>query len=201
MEKKTILYIDDDINMLNFGEDILVDAGYQVSLAKSGPQAMKLLDRGVECDLILLDIDMPEMDGYETFQEIRKIKGCEDIPIIFLTGMDSPSSEIRGLEMGAADYITKPFIKNVLLARVNNRMKVAGRGKEMALNAGKLRELEKVLSSTELQIAKLVAEGYSNQEISEKANYSYSYVKKVVSVILEKLYLKNRIELRQMLKK
>lgn len=201
MEKSVILYIDDDINMLNLGEDILVEAGYEVSLAKSGIQAVKLLSKGLNCDLILLDVDMPEMDGYDTFKAIRNIKGYEDIPIIFLTGMDSPDFEIKGLEMGAADYITKPFVKSVLLARVNNRMKVVKSDVQQPFNIQKLHELESILSSSELQIAKLVAEGFSNQEIAEKTNYSYGYVKKVVSVILEKLFLKNRVELRQVLKR
>lgn len=200
MEKKKILYIDDDINMLNFGEDILVQVGYEVSLAKSGVQAVKLLNKGMKCDLILLDIDMPEMDGYKTFQAIREISGCEDIPIIFLTGMDAPDFEIKGLEMGAADYITKPFVKNVLLARVNSRVKAVRHEEKPLFDQKKMTELEKVLSASELQIAKLVAEGYSNQEIAEKTNYSYGYVKKVVSVTLDKLYLKNRIELRKLLK-
>lgn len=201
MENSSILYIDDDINMLNLGEDILVDAGYEVSLAKSGAQAVKLLTKGLKCNLILLDIDMPEMNGYDTFKAIREIKGCEDIPIVFLTGMDDPDFEIKGLEMGAADYITKPFIKSVLLARVKNRIKVVKHDYEQPYDMEKLKELEKILSPSELQIAKLVAEGYSNQEIADKTNYSYGYVKKVVSITLEKLYLKNRIELRQMLKK
>lgn len=200
MEKKKILYIDDDINMLNFGEDILVQAGYEVSLAKSGVQAVKLLNKGMKCDLVLLDIDMPEMDGYKTFQAIREISGCEDIPIIFLTGMDAPDFEIKGLEMGAADYITKPFVKNVLLARVNSRVKAVRHEEKPLFDQKKMTELEKVLSASELQIAKLVAEGYSNQEIAEKTHYSYGYVKKVVSVTLDKLYLKNRIELRKLLK-
>lgn len=201
MENSSILYIDDDINMLNLGEDILVDAGYEVSLAKSGAQAVKLLTKGLKCNLILLDIDMPEMNGYDTFKTIREIKGCEEIPIVFLTGMDDPDFEIKGLEMGAADYITKPFIKSVLLARVKNRIKVVKHDYEQPYDMEKLKELEKILSPSELQIAKLVAEGYSNQEIADKTNYSYGYVKKVVSITLEKLYLKNRIELRQMLKK
>lgn len=201
MDNGAILYIDDDINMLNTGEDILTGAGYSVSLAKSGEQAVKLLAKGIRCDLVLLDIDMPGMDGYETFQAIRKTEGCGDIPIVFLTGMDAPDFEIKGFEMGAADYIRKPFIKNVLLARVASRIKASGKEKDDGFDTEKLREAEKVLSPSELTIAKLVAQGFSNQEIAEKTNYSYGYVKKVVSVILDKLYLKNRVELRQNLKK
>ena len=197
MAQGTILYIDDDINMLNSGEDILVNAGYEVSLAKSGTQAVKLLSKNSDYDLILLDVDMPDMDGYETFEEIRKIKGCEDIPIVFLTGMDAPDFEIKGLKMGAADYVTKPFIKEVFLARLGSRIKQdTGTG----LNPEKLKELEAVLTPAELSIVKLVAEGCTNKEIAEKANYSYAYVKKMISGILDKLYLNNRADIRHMLK-
>lgn len=197
MAQGTILYIDDDINMLNSGEDILVNAGYEVSLAKSGTQAVKLLSKNSDYDLILLDVDMPDMDGYETFEEIRKIKGCEDIPIVFLTGMDAPDFEIKGLKMGAADYVTKPFIKEVFLARLGSRIKQdMGTG----LNPEKLKELEAVLTPAELSVVKLVAEGCTNKEIAEKANYSYAYVKKMISGILDKLYLNNRADIRHMLK-
>ena len=110
MEKYRILCVDDDITMLNSLEDILMAAGYEVSLSKSGAQALKILERKIPCDLILLDVEMPDMDGYETLEKIQGIKGCEEIPVIFLTGIDAPDFEIRGLEIGAADYIVKPFI-------------------------------------------------------------------------------------------
>ena len=66
--------------------------------------------------MILLDIDMPQMDGYETLEEIKKISGCELIPIIFLTGFSEMDYEVRGLKAGAVDYIVKPFAKDLLLA-------------------------------------------------------------------------------------
>ena len=201
MENVKILFVDDDINMLNTGEDILVNAGFEVSLAKSGEQAVKLLKKGVRCDLVLLDIDMPGMDGYETFSAIREIPGYENTPIMFLTGMDAPDFEIKGLEMGAADYISKPFIKDVLIARVRNQARKLVRSTpEDKYNAEELKKFEEALTPSELTIAKLVADGFSNQEIAEKTNYSYGYVKKVVSVILDKMYLKNRVEIRSRLK-
>lgn len=201
MEKKTILFVDDDMQMLKTGEDILIEAGYEVSLAKSGLQALKLIEKGRKFDLVLLDVNMPEIDGYETFLRIREHVGFETTPIIFLTGMDDPDSEIRGLEMGAADYVVKPFIKAVLIARVNRwAQPILKNPGEKEINEEKLKELEKVLTSVELSIVKLIAKGYSNQEIADETHYSYTYVKKVVSVILNKLYLKNRIEIRQMLK-
>lgn len=203
MDRMRILYIDDDINMLNTGEDILMDAGYDVSLAKSGEQAIKLLKKGIVCNLILLDVDMPVMDGYETFAEIRKIDGCEDLPIVFLTGMDAPDFEIRGLEMGAADYIAKPFIKDVLLARVRTQLRkyTAENSNKLILNEQKLKEWEGILSPTETAAARLVAEGLSNREIAEKLGYSYGYVKKIVSNILEKLGVINRSEIRNLLRR
>ena len=199
---KRILYVDDDINMLNTAEAILSGEGYEVSLAKSGAQAVKLLQKDIDVSLILLDVDMPETDGYETYKLIRKISGCENIPVIFLTGMDAPDFEIKGLKLGAVDYITKPFFKDVLIARINNCIARFGEVKqEITYNAEELKKLEEVLSPTEITIAKLVADGYSNQEIADKSNYSYGYVRKVVSIILDKLYLGSRIELRQLLRK
>lgn len=85
MRENHILIIDDDLMLLKTAEEILSDQ-YNVSVAKSGIQALNLLNKNIIPDLILLDIDMPQMDGYETLEEIKKISGCELIPIIFLTG-------------------------------------------------------------------------------------------------------------------
>lgn len=200
MDNNKILYIDDDINMLNTGEDLLINDGYEVSLAKSGVQAIKILNKSTDFNLILLDIDMPQMDGYETFEEIRKIEGCEDIPIIFLTGMDSPDYEIKGLKMGAADFVTKPFVKDVLLARVRNKISKYSAPGAQEYDQDRLIELESILTPSEIGIAKLVAKGYSSMEIADKLNYSYGYVKKVVSIILDKMDLTKRTEIRVYLK-
>lgn len=203
MEKRKILYVDDDLNMLNMGEDILMDAGYAVSLCKSGEQAIKLLKKNSDFSLILLDVDMPGMDGYETYEAIRAIEDCVGIPIIFLTGMDAPDFEIKGLEMGAADYIAKPFIKSVLLARIKREITKAESVASLSgihLSDKGMERAKEVLSYTELNVAKLVAEGYSNQEIADRTDYSYAYVKKIVSDILTKLTVKNRTELRALLR-
>ena len=109
MENGRILCVDDDIGMLNTIEDVLINAGYSVSLAKSGRQALDLIKKGISYQIVLLDVDMPEMDGYETFKAIRGLEAGKEIPIIFLTGMDGSEFEIKGWEYGAADYITKPY--------------------------------------------------------------------------------------------
>ncbi len=171
MTADRILCVDDDISMLNTIEDILINSGYLVSLAKSGKQALDLLKKGIEYQLVLLDVDMPDMDGYETFKKIRELENAENIPIIFLTGMDTPDFEIKGWEYGAADYITKPFIKSVFLARIKNRINVMLPYSKYDQNA--LESMEERLSELELSVAKFIADGLTNNEISKQTKYSY----------------------------
>lgn len=198
MDECRILCVDDDISMLNTIEDILINAGYAVSLAKSGSQALDLIRRGIEYQLVLLDVDMPDMDGYETFKRIRELDAAKEIPIIFLTGLDSPDFEIKGWEYGAADYITKPFIKSVFLARIKNRIVVPATSAKYDRKA--LEHAEKKLSDMEVRVAKLIADGLTNNEISAETNYSYGYVKQVVSIILEKMNMSKRSDIRKYLK-
>lgn len=198
MEENRILCVDDDINMLNTVEDILISSGYSVSLAKSGKQAVELVKKGIGFQLILLDVDMPEMDGYDTFKEIRSIPQGKEIPIIFLTAKDEPDFEIKGFEYGAADYITKPFVKSVFLARIKNR--ITALSSHRSIEDENLSKLAGKLSGLELKIAALIAEGLSNQEIAEKTGYSYGYIKRVVSGILDKTEMKKRSDIRQFIK-
>ena len=198
MNKSRILCVDDDIGMLNTIEDILINAGYAVSLAKSGRQALDFLNRGIEYQLVLLDVDMPNMDGYETFKEIRTLEISKNTPIIFLTGMDDPNFEIKGWEYGAADYITKPFIKSVFLARIKNRITVPAASAKY--DPAALALFEQTLSELELTVAKYIADGLSNPEIAELTQYSYGYIKRVVSSILEKEKMKKRSDIRRYLK-
>ncbi|WP_139176232.1 response regulator [Butyrivibrio sp. ob235] len=198
MENYKILCVDDDINMLNTLEDILINAGYSVSLSKSGRQAIEFVRKGIGFSLILLDVDMPGMDGYETLKEIKDLHMAKDIPVIFLTAKDEPDFEIKGFEYGAADYITKPFVKSVFLARVRNRITAPSRQKAIeAENLGKLRNM---LSDLELKVAEYIAEGLSNQEIADKTSYSYGYVRRVVSSILDKTGMEKRTDIRHFLK-
>ncbi len=198
MTADRILCVDDDISMLNTIEDILINSGYLVSLAKSGKQALDLLKKGIEYQLVLLDVDMPDMDGYETFKKIRELENAENIPIIFLTGMDTPDFEIKGWEYGAADYITKPFIKSVFLARIKNRINVMLPYSKYDQNA--LESMEERLSELELSVAKFIADGLTNNEISKQTKYSYGYIKQVVSNILDKMEMKKRSDIRNYLK-
>lgn len=203
-EKKIILMIDDDSMMLQRAYEIL-QPEFDVRQAKSAKQGLQFVTRTLP-DLILLDISMPEMDGYQTMEEIRKIHNCKDIPIVFLTSLDDTDSEVKGLSLGAVDYIRKPFVPEILISRVKRRLEDSVAGRKNAsmqeqtamieYDPDKLQEMKSRLSGMEYQVAKLVAAGYDNKEISEKLMISYSYEKQIVSRIFTKLGTKKRSEIK-----
>lgn len=114
-----ILVVDDDTSNLKMASYILGRAQMRVSCLKSGKDAVQFLEEN-RPDLVLLDIHMPEMDGFETMLAIRENEAVADIPVIFLTADDDSNTEKRGLEVGAVDFIKKPFVPEVLLLRVRH---------------------------------------------------------------------------------
>jgi DNA-binding response OmpR family regulator len=97
--------------------------GYQISVATNGKQALDVVAR-VRPDLILLDVMMPEMDGFETCQRLKASEQWRDIPIIFLTAKTETADIVRGFELGAVDYVSKPFNAHELLARAEKGSEV-----------------------------------------------------------------------------
>ena len=119
-----ILVVDDNLaNLKNIQLQLTGD--YQVLLAKSGAQALQICLQRIP-DLILLDVDMPEMDGFETLSRIRESIILGRIPVIFLTANHDIATEIRALESGAVDFITKPVEKSILSHRLKLHLKLAG---------------------------------------------------------------------------
>ncbi len=114
-----ILVVDDDTANLRMASHILSAEKMRVSCLKSGADAIKFLHEN-RPDLMLLDIHMPEMDGFETIAAIKEDHATADIPVIFLTADDDSNAETRGLEAGAMDFIRKPFVPEVLLLRVRH---------------------------------------------------------------------------------
>ena len=153
--------------------------------------------------MILLDIDMPQMDGYETLEEIKKISGCELIPIIFLTGFSEMDYEVRGLKAGAVDYIVKPFAKEILLARVERHLEryQQRQYKQSMELSDYAKQIKSQLTPTEWKIAIAIAEGMENKEIAESMHYSYGYVKNLVARIFSKLEIEKRRELKKLMVK
>ena len=125
-----ILIVDDDKTNLSAAKNALSDA-YKITAVTSGEQALRFLKNNV-CDLILLDINMPEMDGFEVMDRIKASPERADIPIIFLTADNDPQTESRCLEKGAMDFITKPFVLNVMLSRISKLLELETLQKDLA---------------------------------------------------------------------
>ncbi len=135
MKRKHILVVDDVALNLKCAEAVLRDK-YSLSTALSGKEALEILRKETP-DLILLDVIMPEMDGYETFASIREMPGMEEVPIIFLTADVGVGSEVMGLQMGAMDYIHKPFDPNIMLSRVKRVLEIEDIKKQLEASAKK----------------------------------------------------------------
>lgn len=121
--KTSILVVDDNSTNLQVLGIILQEAGYKVSLAMNGIQALDYAKKKFP-DLILLDMMMPEMDGLEACKHLKKDDATRNIPIIFITALVDSESIVNGLNAGAVDYITKPFVKEEVLARINVHIKL-----------------------------------------------------------------------------
>ena len=120
-DKRTILVVDDTPGNLEVANNTLKDT-YIIKIATNGARALDLAKVVPQPDLILLDVMMPEMDGYEVCIRLKSDPSTSDIPIIFLTGKIDAEDETRGLELGAIDYIHKPFSPLVVQARVRTHL-------------------------------------------------------------------------------
>lgn len=132
-----VLIIDDvDTNRFVL-KDIITEMGYQPILTENGAQALKIVER-YSLALIISDIAMPVMDGYEFCRVMKENPNTRDIPIIFISAFDDPADVVKGFEIGGADYITKPFIPEVVRARVGLHLKLAE-------SAAKMQEMNRKL--------------------------------------------------------
>src|SRR5205085_6500576 len=120
-ERPTVLVVDDTPDNLVLMSGLLKDE-FRVKVANSGERALKIAISESPPDLILLDIMMPEMDGYEVCKRLKSYPQTRRIPVIFLTAMTEVEGETRGLAMGAVDYITKPISPPIVLARVRTHL-------------------------------------------------------------------------------
>ncbi|MEI6049144.1 MAG: response regulator [Bacteroidota bacterium] len=118
-----ILVVDDNQENLKVVSNFLREKRYKIALATDGESAFKVLEAN-KIDLILLDIMMPGMDGYEVCKILKKKPETKDIPVIFLTARVETDDIVKGFQTGGVDYITKPFKKEELFARVNNHIQL-----------------------------------------------------------------------------
>ncbi|HRS82577.1 MAG TPA: response regulator [Smithellaceae bacterium] len=122
-QQQTVLVVDDTPDNLTMITSLLKDL-YRVKIAVSGKKALQIAFSNEPPDLILLDIMMPEMDGYEVCSQLKNDSETRDIPVIFLTAKTDVEDEVKGFDLGAADYITKPVSPPILLARVRTHLRL-----------------------------------------------------------------------------
>jgi len=143
-QNQKILVVDDERFNINVLVDLLKPS-YKMMAAKSGQQALKAAHSANPPDLILLDIMMPEMDGYEACRQLKADKETANIPIIFLSAKTQTEDKIKGLDLGGADYVTKPFDSGEVLARVRAQLKIARLTRELiSANAALVEKQEKM---------------------------------------------------------
>ncbi|MCM8530094.1 MAG: SpoIIE family protein phosphatase [Lentisphaeraceae bacterium] len=121
--KHKILVIDDHVVMREIVKDILMDQGYDVVILEGTEGAKEILDTQ-KISLLLLDVQMPNETGYEFLKRLKKENGRLDVPVIFMTGMDNIDDKVYGFELGAVDYIVKPFHRMDVLMRVKAHLKL-----------------------------------------------------------------------------
>ena len=133
---KTILVVDDQPNNLQLLFNYLKNSGYKILIAQGGKKAIKtaLL---VHPDLILLDVMMPELDGFETCHRLKSNTSTKDIPIIFMTALSETEHKVQGLRLGAVDYITKPIEQEELLARIKTHLSLQSLHQHLAKDAAR----------------------------------------------------------------
>jgi len=120
IEKNSLLIVDDETANIIALTNILGNE-YDVHIAKNGPDAIMLAKEHLP-DVILLDVLMPKMDGYEVIAELKNTEATESIPVLFITGLDNTDAEKKGLALGAVDYISKPFVSEIVKLRVKNQV-------------------------------------------------------------------------------
>src|SRR5215469_529420 len=141
-EKKTVLVVDDAPANIRLVNEILHDT-YQVRAATSGAKALELASGDPHPDLILLDVVMPGMNGYDVCTRLKEGAATRDIPVIFLTGQTETDDETKGFEVGAVDYIHKPFSPAIVAARVQTHLMLREARQELARQLAAIRnELE-----------------------------------------------------------
>ncbi|MFH1540246.1 MAG: response regulator [Elusimicrobiota bacterium] len=136
IKNKKVLVIEDDYSIREMLKDILIETGFDVVSATNGREGIKEIYQ--ECpDVVLLDCMMPEMNGYEVVETIRKDQLFVNLPMIMLTANSSEADQVKGIQLGVDDYMTKPFSRQILIAKIKTMLN----RKEISINANPLTQL------------------------------------------------------------
>lgn len=193
-ELTKILLVDDNPKFL---EDVLPFYGYEVKCAHNGVECLEILNSDELFDLVLLDIMMPQMDGWETLKNIRKTPICKDIPVIMLTAANEDQKMVTGLKIGADDYIVKPFVLPNLLARIEAVLRrsrtTQNKSQKSNVTINQINQFNS-LTRREKDVLLLVTQGENNKSIAEKLVVSEITVKSHLNNIFKKLNVSNRTQ-------
>ncbi len=192
MSKLTnVLLVDDNSKYL---KDALPFYGYEVCVARDGVEALKeLASKNNKFDIVLLDVMMPNMNGWETLKAIRRNEDTKHLPVIMLTAVNEDQKMVSGLKIGADDYIVKPFILPNLLARMEAVLRRSGWSRENN-NIQTNKQITSELTAKEKEVLQMAAKGASNKQISEKLFVKEVTVKSHLNSIFKKLHVENRTQ-------
>lgn len=198
---KRLLVVDDEPNLLLAVAACLRADNYEVNTARSGREALMQLAESVP-DLVISDIRMPGMDGYQLARQLRGSPRTALVPIVFLTAKDETADRIEGFRAGVDAYLTKPFEPDELIAVVNgilNRVERThsqiARLVSSATVAKPIDFLDEELTEAENRVAVAVSRGLSNKEIAAELEISVRTVENHISHILDKKRFSNRVEI------
>ena len=190
-----VLLVDDNPKYL---KDALPYYGYNVRVAIDGIQALEILTtENVDYDIVLLDVMMPNLDGWGTLKAIRKLEKTKFTPVIMITAVSEEQKVIAGLKNGADDYITKPFVLPNLLARIeavlrrSEWLKQSTSANELSF---KSKSKLQTLTNREKEVLTLVAKGANNKDIAEKLVLREVTVKSHLNSIFKKLSVTSRTQ-------
>jgi DNA-binding NarL/FixJ family response regulator len=196
---KRLLVVDDDPGLLLAVSETLRADGYDVKTARRGAEALTIVAESLP-DLIISDIRMPGMDGYQLVKHLRSDPRARLVPIIFLTAKDETADRIQGFRIGVDAYLTKPFEPEELgavVASILQRVERTHSGLARLFGEKEPDEFrrDEDLTDAEWRVAEAVARGLSNKEIAAELNLSLRTVEGHISRILDKKNLSNRVEL------
>ena len=191
-ELTQVLLVDDNSKYL---KDALPFYGYEVTVALDGVQALKeLANASNKFDIVLLDVMMPNMNGWDTLKAIRKNEKTKHLPVIMLTAVNEDQKMVTGLKIGADDYIVKPFVLPNLLARMEAVLRRSVRQKEISQEVIQSQAPIELLTSKEKEVLQMVAKGESNKQIADKMFVKEVTVKTHLNSIFKKLKVANRTQ-------
>ncbi|MEC4894098.1 MAG: response regulator [Oscillatoria sp. PMC 1051.18] len=193
-QQEIILIVDDNSSNIAILDEFLQLQGYQVRVAQDGESALEILERELP-DLILLDVMMPGINGFETCSRLKQNPACQEIPVIFITALGDLSNKVKGFEVGGVDYITKPLQVEEILARVKTHLKIKHLQTEHSQHNQQLQtEIQRRLSvEASLREAQINLEEKVRQRTSELQNINYLLSRKISELQQTKLALQQAL--------